>query len=236
MLLAFGEEVRNCWVDVFTDSQVLLKAWQRQVARSHGFASALKKVFSAMMRFNLDLHLFFIPSEANVADAPSRRLCMQDSKLCSDLWESVQRQFGGDRGHTVDLMALPSNTQTDLEGRPLPFFSPFVVPHCAGVNMFAQAPQPATSQLFENPYVFPPICLIPQVFLYLGSLRISFTMVVPDVVPRRYWWPLLCSTCRDRVLLAPAGSVGSLLIPSKEGYRDDWMLPWDLWAFRVLPE
>lgn len=236
VLLAFGEEVRNCWVDVFTDSQVLLKAWQRQVARSHAFASALKKVFSTMIGLNLDLHLYFIPSEDNVADAPSRRLCMQDSKLCGDLWESLQRQFGGDRGHTVDLMALPSNAQTDLEGRLLPFFSPFAVPRCAGVNIFAQAPQASTNQLFRNPYVFPPICLIPQVFLYLRSLRISFTMVVPDVVPRRYWWPLLCSTCGDRFLLAPAGSVGSLMIPSKEGYRDDWVLPWDLWAFRILPE
>lgn len=235
VLMAFGDSISNSWVDVFTDSQVLVKAWQRQGARSQAFSSALKKVFLAMSSLNIDLHLFHIPGECNPADQPSRRLSLQDARLSDTLWKSIQQQFGGERGHSVDLMALPSNARTDLEGRILPFFSPYPCPFCSGVNIFAQMVQPSTIGLFENPYVFPPIGLIAPVLEFLKSLHLSFTMVVPDVLPRRHWWPVLCAISESRALLAPARSVGALLVPSKEGYRDNWPLPWDLWVFRVLP-
>ena len=236
VLLAFGPKVRNSWVDVFTDNQALVKAWQSQGARSPAFSTALKAVFSAMCGLNVDLHLFYIPSANNLADSPSRRLTLQDAQLCSALWEYIQEKFGGTQGHSVDLMALPSNCQTDLKGQALPFFSPFPTPRCSGVNLFAQSPQTSTAYLFDNPYVFPPICLIPQVLRFLKSLHIPFTMVIPDILPRRFWWSLLCSACETRLLLAPAGSAGALAVPSKEGYRQDWSLPWDLWVFRISPK
>jgi hypothetical protein len=109
-------------------------------------------------------------------------------------------------------------------------FSPLL-----GGNIFAQMVQPSTARLFENPYVFPPICLIAQVLEFLTSLYLSFTMVVSDVLPRRHWWPVLYATSKTRALLAPAVSVGALWVPSKEGYCDNWSLPWDLWVFRVSP-
>jgi hypothetical protein len=58
VLMAFGEFISNSWVDIFTDSQVLVKAWQRQGAISQAFSSALKKVFLVMSSLNIDLHLF----------------------------------------------------------------------------------------------------------------------------------------------------------------------------------
>lgn len=178
VLLAFGSKVRNSWVDIFTDSQVLIKACQSQGARSPAFSTALKSVFSAMCCLNVDLHLFYVPSANNPADTPSRCLKLQDAKLCGALWECIQEQFGGTEGHSVDLMALPSNSQTDLKGQVLPFFSPFPTPRCSCVNIFTQTPQTSTVHLFANSYVFPPICLIPQVLRFLKSLRIPFTIVV----------------------------------------------------------
>ena len=91
------------------------------------------------------------------------------------------------------------------------------------------------SNLFINPYVFSPICLISQVFEFLKSLHVPFTMVVPDVNPRKFWWPILCAASKFRVLLASAGSSGVLLGPSKDGYSNEWPLPWDLWVFRISP-
>ena len=43
-----------------------------------------------------------------------------------------------------------------------------------------------------------------------------YTLVVPDVIPRRFWWPLLLSACSSSSLLASKGASGILLTPSAE--------------------
>ena len=79
------------------------------------------------------------------------------------------------------------------------------------------------------------ICLILNVLRFMSSFAISFTVVVPDVLPRRFWWALLPHCPSSRLLLAREGHVGVLHPPSKNGYQDPWPLPWDLWAFRIEP-
>jgi len=147
---------RSSWVDVFTDSQVLIKSWRSQGAKSHALADALKRLFSVVTSSNIHLNLCYIPSACNPADAPSRILSLQDSKLSPSAWSKVQAMFGGQFGHSADLMALPSNVQCTLDGSPLPFFSPHPTPGSSGVNVFAQLPAYHNS-LFSNPYI-PPYC------------------------------------------------------------------------------
>ena len=82
-------------------------------------------------------------------------------------------------------MAVPrvtSNVQTDLSGEPLPFFSESPLVNALGVNMFAQSPAFYGPVVFSNPYIFPPICLIPKVFKYLNSLKLPYTLVAPELV------------------------------------------------------
>jgi len=98
----------------------------------------MKQLFFATMRLNLSLHLFYVPSSENPADAPSRRMSSADSKLHPALWDVVQREFGGTQGHTIDLIALDSNVMTDLSGVPLPHFTLHPSPASSGVNLFAQ--------------------------------------------------------------------------------------------------
>ena len=176
VLESFADSIKNSWVDAFVDSMVLVRSWTRQGSRSHTLSDALKKLFRTMTKLNIDLHLTFVSSFQNQADPHSRHLTLQDAKLCPSLWVVVQELYGGEDGHSVDLMARPSNAQSDLSGAHLPFF-------CDDVS------------IFKNPYVFPPICLIPHVIQYLRSLQLSYTIVIPDVCPRRFWWPLLTSTC-----------------------------------------
>lgn len=52
VLATFSDSVRDSWVDVYTDSQSLLCAWQKQSSRYLQLASALKTVFSAALRAN----------------------------------------------------------------------------------------------------------------------------------------------------------------------------------------
>ena len=131
----------------------------------------------------------------------------------------VQELYGGENGHSVDLMARPSNAQSNLSDDQLPFFSENPLPESLGANVF------------KNPYIFPTICLIPHVIKYMRNLQLSHTIVVPDVCPTRFWWPLLVSTCSSRHLLAVAGTVGALLTYSKNGFSNNWPIPWDLWVF-----
>lgn len=233
VLQCFEDRVRNSWVDAFVDNQALLHSWNRQGSRSQSLTAALKCLFETTMRLNIDLNVHFVPSTENPADAPSRRLNLQDSKLSPTLWHLVQNLYGNLKGHSIDLMARASNVQTDLVGNALPFFSESPLANSLGVNVFAQSPDLYSPEVFTNPYVFPPICLIPHVFKYLNSLQLPYTMVIPDVRPRCFWWPLLISACSSSHLLATRGTTGALLVPSKNGFSDEWPIPWDLWVFRI---
>ena len=173
----FSGSLRDSWVDVYTDSQVLISSWRRQGAKSPDLVVALNCVFGIISSCNIHLNLFYIPSAANPADRPSRVLSLQDSKLSPFAWGQVQARFGGQFGHSADLMALPSNLQCALDGSPLPFFSPYPVPGSSGVNLFAQRPY-NHGHLFSNPYVFPPIILIPQVLHFVKSQSFPRTIVV----------------------------------------------------------
>ena len=143
------------------------------------------------MSTNCILRLFHVLSANNLADQPSRSLSLADSRLSVSCWKRLQDAFGGPNGHSVDFMALPSNVMRYSTGVMLPFFSPHPSPGCSGVKVFSQSPDFHPPQLFSNPYVFPPICLIPNVLRFLSSFRVSFTIVVPDVRPRCFWWALL---------------------------------------------
>ena len=140
---------------------------------------------------NLSLHLHFVSSHQNPADLPSRRLSLADSKLSSQLWAVIQTKFCGSRGHSFDLLASNSNAQRDLSSASLPFFSPTPSPYAAGVNVFAQHISSAEDSRFENCYAFPPFALIGPLINFLRQERAHCTLVVPDIFPRKYWWPIV---------------------------------------------
>ena len=100
------------------------------------------------------LRLFQVPSVNNLADRPSRSLSLADSRLSASCWKRLQDAFGGPDGHSVDLMALPSNVMRSSSGAMLPFFSPHATPGCSGVNLFSQSPDIHPPRLFPCPYVF----------------------------------------------------------------------------------
>ena len=171
---------------MYVDSSTLFHAWNGQSARSHSLSEALKSIFKVLMSSNCILRLFQVPSVNNLADRPSRSLSLADSRLSASCWKRLQDAFGGPDGHSVDLMALPSNVMRSSSGAMLPFFSPHATPGCSCVNLFSQSPDIHPPRLFSCPYVFPPICLIPNVLRFMSSFAISFTVVVPDVLPHRF--------------------------------------------------
>lgn len=211
-------------VDVWSDSQVVVRSWQRQGGRNADLNDIFKRIVHCARRNHFDLNIAFLPSSANTADAPSRILSDSDCSLTSSTWSVIQRRYGP---HDLDLCALDSNAQTNHEGVSLPHFTPWPTPNSSGVNLFAQRiPEDL------NLYIFPPIVLVGPVLRFLTDApHLSVTIVVYDVHPRRYWWPLLHSRSIDSLLLGKKGDSSVLLFPSPSGFAPR-PLQYDLIVFR----
>ena len=104
---AFSSSFRDSWVNVYTDSQVLIASWRRQGSKSRNLADVCKRIFEIVSTYKIHLNLFYISSADNPADTPSRVFPLQDSKLSP--FAEVQAEVGGRSGHSADFMALPFN-------------------------------------------------------------------------------------------------------------------------------
>ena len=72
VLRSSPHRIRNTWVDVYTDSETLIKTWTRQGSKSHIISDSVKMLFSAVTYSNIHLNLHYISSAKNPADYPSR--------------------------------------------------------------------------------------------------------------------------------------------------------------------
>lgn len=228
-LLSFRHHLSSRRVDVHTDSLVLKSALANDGCKNQDINNVLKDIFDCCREFNFSLDVHYVPSSENPADIPSRKVSDIDCMLSERAWEPVERLFGP---HTFDLMSLDSNCQRDGEGRCLPHFTPCATPSSCGINVFAQS-----LPLDHNLYVFPPFVLIAPLLkcMFEQDFHGAFTIIVPDLKPRRFWWALLQSLTVDRLLLGKKGEDGILLFPSQNSRR--WYskeLQWDLWAFRCV--
>ena len=233
LLRACGDIFRNAWVDAQVDNQAVIHAWNNQGGRSSSLNNILKRLFFTTAELNICLRLVYVSTKANPADLPSRRLSLSDSRLTDTIWTVVQRVFGGPGGHTCDLMALQSNAMRDSSGRRLPFFSPWPSPGALGVNLFAQDLSRYPSVIMQRPYVFPPLLLVGPVLRFLQHYSQSCTIVVLDVYPLRYWWPLLMQRASRSLKLADQSHPHALLRPSQHGWLPHSDLKGDLWAFSI---
>ena len=111
---------------------------------------------------------------------------MDKSNAClhESVWRVVQAEFGGQAGHTLDLMALDSNCMKTYKGLPLKHYTPCDTPKSSGTNVVAQSISKG-----DNCYVFPPICLILPVVKFIIESGICCTVVVPSVASISLWLP-----------------------------------------------
>ncbi|MEM1009099.1 MAG: hypothetical protein AAGJ35_08850, partial [Myxococcota bacterium] len=228
-LVSFQRLIVSSRVDVNTDSRRSSRAWQNQGCQSSEVNEVLKRILECCRRGNFSLDMHYVPSVHNPADTPSRRLSDLDCMLSEGAWGLVERFYGP---HTFDLMSLDSNCQKDRAGRRLPHFTPCPTPESSGTNVFAQRLPSG-----HNIYVFPPFVLVPPLLKYIieQDFHGSFTIIVPDLQPRRFWWALLHSFVVDRKILGRKGQHSVLLFPSNSSHG--WSskgLQWDLWALRCV--
>lgn len=107
------------------------------------------------------------------------------------------------------MMALLFYMQADRAGRPLRFFSPFPCAQPSGTNVFAQDISPDEN---EN---FPPFVLINQLLKFLSSQECTFSVLVPDLCLRKFWWPLVQRNAVGAFKLGSKGDTNVLLFPAR---------------------
>ena len=223
-LHSLAETVQNTRVEAWLDSQVVVTSWQREGGRSRELNDIFKyRIVHCACQHNLELALHYLPSSSNPADVPSRTMSDLDCMLSPTAWSLVQLKFGP---HSFDLCALDSNAERDAAGFVLPH-TPWPTPQSAGVNVSAQ-------HLPENHnlYVFPPIVLVGLFLRFLlDAAHVRITIVVFDIYPRRYWWPILQSRSIDSLQLGHKNDISTLLFPSPRGFASR-LLQYDLRAFR----
>ena len=78
--------------------------------------------------------------------------------------------------------------------------------------------------------MFPPFVLLGPLLRYVVDQEFhgTFTLIVPDIRPRPFWWATIQAFSVDRFLLGKKGSSSVLLFPSQ--HSQEW-LPYPLqWA------
>lgn len=155
--------------------------------------------------------------------------------LSPRLWSHLQSTYGGPKGHTIDLMALDSNSQLDKESHSLPQYSPRYTPSSIGVNFFAQNLAQSRSGEIENGYIFPPTHLVGPVLKHLQDYHAVATLVAPEIRPLPCWWPFVQRAANEASQIALKGDDTALLWPSKgtNSITVRKPLPWNLWVFRL---
>uniref|UniRef100_A0A8W8MKM7 Tyr recombinase domain-containing protein n=1 Tax=Magallana gigas TaxID=29159 RepID=A0A8W8MKM7_MAGGI len=228
-LLSLGKQVENHRVDAYVDNKALVHVWENQGGKDVRFNNIMKSIFVFTEKNNVDLKLHFIPSGDNAADGPSRSLSFQDCQLSEKSWSEIQLAYGP---HSVDLMALDSNVMLNERGEKLRHFTQGPSPLSSGINVFSQ-----DVSLEDNPYVFPPFCLISVLLKFLESQRVrKCTVVVPEIVPTPVWWPLFWLYVESFIVLGNKGDTGVLKLPSKQGFVLDKTTPYHVQMFLIFKD
>ncbi|KAK3710527.1 hypothetical protein QZH41_009353, partial [Actinostola sp. cb2023] len=189
-LQSLPSEIRDCRLDVKVDNQATIHVWHGRGGRSKDLNHVARMLFTVTIERNISLSLMYVPSALNEADQFSRKLTKADSMLSARCWQMVQNEFGGLKGHNLDLMSLDSNAMRDKKGEVLPHFTPFPTPKSAGVNVFNQDLS-VCDGVEVNAYVFPPFSLILPLLRFLLDQKAVVTVVVPRLSPLPIWWPVL---------------------------------------------
>lgn len=144
-LKATGGYYQNSRVNCRVDNLSVVQAWKHEGCKNKELSNTIKDIYKTTLRYNIILVLSFVPSQENTADLPSRVLTASDAMLAQSVWKRLEAEWGP---HTIDLMALDSNTQKDQKG-------PWPTVNSAGINVFAQRINPEA-----NIYVFPLMALV----------------------------------------------------------------------------
>ena len=91
-LISFFPSIRNARINVWTNNVTLSEAWENGGCRSSLVKKELKDIEEMSRAENFALHLKYVPSNENIAHAPSRTLSDVDCFLSEEAWARVSSE------------------------------------------------------------------------------------------------------------------------------------------------
>ena len=123
-----------------------------------------------------------------------RCFTLKEAILSPGYWQILQAEFGGDKGHSLDLITLDINVKRNKQGKPLKHSTPFPTSESAELNFFNQDLRDCERITRYAYAVRVRFGLILPLLKYFLSQDVVATLAVPKLsplsTPLHLWWPV----------------------------------------------
>ena len=131
-----------------------------------------KKIYWLMEQGQFFLQCEYVWSQLNVSDKYTRESPGLEASLTTHAFRKIWDYFGP---FQWDLMATSANVNTDLEGKPLSFYSRYYDKMAKGTDLFKQQ-----LHLCQEMFCFPPPPMILSLLKYLQGQKVFCVVVLPE--------------------------------------------------------
>jgi len=189
-LKTFSTQLSNQSVVLYCDNQSTVRIVNNGTSRSPCIMNAVRDIYQVVRTHEIDLHVRWVPSESNRADAPSRLRRAHDWQLRPEVFKAIEQCMGP---HDVDLFSTRENALLPK------FVSLNESPGALALDAFT-----LDWSQFHHPWVNPPFALIHRVLSHAILTKACITLLVPEWRSAT-WWALLCDFAA-RICVLPAPS------------------------------
>ena len=167
-------------IDAWIDNMPLVFAMAKGSSKMKEVHDTVEKLFWWKLEHHFTLAGLWWSTHKNFrADGITRTELDSDWRLNNSVFLQLWAAWGP---FDMDLMASSISVQNRPDGSELPFFSRYISPRCAGVNLLAQKLKGGTF------YCFPPSALIEPVISHLPSSNVSAKLILVATMERSGAW------------------------------------------------
>ena len=104
-IISLGRRLRNTRLKILCDNQIVVSAWINDGIKDHKFSRIIRRIRRYCRKINLFLHIEWVPTSIQAADAPSRATHTHDARLRTHIRTIMKTVFEP----TVDLTSSYEN-------------------------------------------------------------------------------------------------------------------------------
>lgn len=182
-LQAQEDTLRGRRVLVLCDNAAVVRIITKGASKSPELMQCMRELFRWAVEHGVQLHAKWVPTDANPADAPSRRLDVHGQQLAREVFERLDDAWGP---HDVDCFASAANAQLPA------FYAWDHDPTAAGT------PDAFTNDWSrnQNNWVYPPFPLVSRALQHVRECQATATLIVPDW-PAQPWHARLLAEAQE---------------------------------------